>query len=177
MPIPTINPLSQYPIAELYAMFRDIYSSSAGMSETLEERYPTRKSLAEEINSLVNQAGTIALAAEIAGRPVGYLTIKPRRQAKLSHTADLNIGVIEAMRRAGIGNTLLKTGITRALASAELEIIYLMVRADNTPALRLYQKNGFSRLATLKNDIKIGNDYFDGLLLRRFVCNSPPVPG
>ena len=177
MPIPTINPLSQYPIAELYAMFRDIYSSSAGMSETLEERYPTRKSLAEEINSLVNQAGTIALAAEIASRPVGYLTIKPRRQAKLSHTADLNIGVIEAMRGAGIGNTLLKTGITRALASAELEIIYLMVRADNTPALRLYEKNGFSRLATMKNDIKIGNDYFDGLLLRRFVYSTPPVCG
>jgi hypothetical protein len=42
------------------------------MSETLEERYPTRKSLSEEINRLVNQAGTIALAAEV-DQPAGGL--------------------------------------------------------------------------------------------------------
>jgi len=44
-----------------------------------------------------------------------------------------------------------------------------MVRLDNAPAVCLYKKMGFEELAVLSRDTKIGDAYFDGLLMRKFV--------
>jgi hypothetical protein len=49
-----------------------------------------------------------------------------------------------------------------------IEIVYLMVRADNFAAVKLYQQNGFETIATLEKDTKIGSQYFDGILMRKF---------
>ena len=43
-----------------------------------------------------------------------------------------------------------------------------MVRADNFPAIKLYQQKGFETLAALEKDTKIGSQYFDGILMRKF---------
>ncbi|HDS44522.1 MAG TPA: N-acetyltransferase [Methanomicrobia archaeon] len=64
---------------------------------------------------------------------------------------------------------ILQAALERASASAELEILYLMVRADNEPAIRLYKKMGFEVVAILSRDTRIGDAYFDGLLMRTFV--------
>ena len=44
-----------------------------------------------------------------------------------------------------------------------------MVRADNVSAVRLYERNGFDSLASLAGDTKIGEQYFDGILMRKCV--------
>ena len=46
-----------------------------------------------------------------------------------------------------------------------------MVRADNFAAVKLYQQKGFETLATLEKDTKIGNQYFDGILMCKFASN------
>jgi len=46
-----------------------------------------------------------------------------------------------------------------------------MVRADNFAAVKLYQQKGFETLATLEKDTKIGTQYFDGILMRKFASN------
>jgi len=43
-----------------------------------------------------------------------------------------------------------------------------MVRADNLAAVKLYQQKGFETLVTLVKDTKIGHQYFDGILMRKF---------
>jgi hypothetical protein len=50
-----------------------------------------------------------------------------------------------------------------------------MVRADHETAVALYATAGFERLATLQRDTRIGERYFDGLLMRRFVGTVAPV--
>jgi ribosomal protein S18 acetylase RimI-like enzyme len=106
---------------------------------------------------------------EVAGRPVAYLIIRPRRQSRLRHTADINMGVARSARGQGLGSLVLQAGLERASASSELEILYLMVRSDNMPAIRLYKKMGFEELTVLSRDTKVGDAYFDGLLMRKFV--------
>jgi len=166
---PTIKDFSSYSPADLYTLFQDVYSSSEGMSETLEDKYPCLNDFEEDIVALQSLPGAIALAVEIVQEPVAYLTIRPRKQSRLRHTADLNMGVAHAARGQGLGGLVLQAGLKRASASPELEIIYLMVRSDNTPAIRLYEKMGFETLAILSRDTKIAASYFDGLLMRKFV--------
>ena len=139
------------------------------MSETLEDKYPSLNSFEKDNLVLQSQPGAVALVAELANKPVAYLTIRPRRQSRLSHTADLNMGVADAARNLGIGKLILKAGIEQALLMSELEIVYLMARSDNTPAISLYERFGFETMTTLNRDTKIGSTYFDGLLMRKFV--------
>lgn len=166
---PMINAFNAYSSAALYGLFKDVYSSSAGMSETQEEKYPSISAFDEDLVALQNLPGAIALAAEIGQKPVAYLTIRPRRPSRLRHTADLNMGVAHAARGQGLGEAILEAGLARAAASPELEIIYLMVRSDNAPAISLYRRMGFETLTILSRDTKIGASYFDGMLMRRFV--------
>jgi len=46
-----------------------------------------------------------------------------------------------------------------------------MVRADNFPAIKLYQQKGFNTLAKLEKDTKIADEYYDGILMRKYASN------
>jgi len=166
---PEIKNFSSCSSAEVYTLFADVYSSSDGMSETLEEKYPDFASFERDFVALQSLPGAIALIAEIAHKPVAYAVIRPRPQSRLRHTADLNMGVARESRGQGIGRLILQAGIDRARATPGLEIVYLMVRSDNAPAICLYEKVGFDTLSVLDQDIKIKDSYFDGILMRIFV--------
>jgi ribosomal protein S18 acetylase RimI-like enzyme len=166
---PLIKDFSDYSCSDLLALFKDIYSSSKGMSETLEDKYPNLKSFEKDAAVLQSLPSAVSLIVELANKPVAYLTIRPRRQSRLRHTADLNMGVSDVARNQGIGSLILQAGIERASAMSGLEIVYLMVRSDSTPAVLLYEKMGFEALTTLNRDTKIGTSYYDGVLMRRFV--------
>ncbi len=78
------------------------------------------------------------------------------------------MGVLEKYRGKGIGKMLVDAAIERIQDEKTIEIVYLMVRADNLAAVKLYQQKGFETLATLEKDTKIGRQYFDGILMRKF---------
>jgi ribosomal protein S18 acetylase RimI-like enzyme len=153
---------------DIYALFRDVYASG-WMSADLEDHYACLDDFREKMEGVTARPGAIALAAEVDGKPAGYVTVIPRTAARLRHTADLNMGIASAHRGKGLGKALLDEALRRAADGGVLEIVYLMVRADNLPAVRLYESAGFERLAVLEQDIKAGADYFDGVLMRRFV--------
>lgn len=166
---PAIKDFSSCTAAELYALFGDVYSSSDGMSEALEDKYPDLASFEADLVALQGLPDAVALVAEVGGKPAGYVVIRPRRQSRLRHTADLNMGVARESRGQGLGRLILQAGIKRASAVPGIEIVYLMVRADNAPAIRLYESVGFETLTILHRDTKIGGAYFDGVLMRKFV--------
>lgn len=166
---PVIKDFNSYSASSLYGLYELVYSSAQGMSEALEDKYPDLASFEQDVAVLQNLPGAVALVAEIDNQPVAYLTITPRKQARLHHTADLSMGVADAARGQGIGKLILQAAMECAIGLPELEIVYLMVRADNAPAIRLYQGAGFETMASLSRDTKVGSDYFDGLLMRRFV--------
>lgn len=166
---PSILEFKDLNTSKIYVLICDVYTTSDRMSETLEEKFPTLESFEQYINELSKRPGNLALVAETGGEPCGYLTIMPRYQAKLSHTSELNMGVHHAVRGKGIGKALLKEALQRSGTTGIIEIIYLMVRSDNTPAIGLYEDMGFDHLALLEKDIKTPECYYDGHLMRKFV--------
>lgn len=110
-----------------------------------------------------NVANDIAqFVALVDGRVVGWADIVPARSPVLSHCGTLGMGVLPAFRGKGIGASLLKACIVKSWAKG-LERIQLEVRSDNTPAIRLYERNGFIREGVKRRSMKFGSVYFDSI--------------
>lgn len=76
----------------------------------------------------------------------------------LFETADVdNIAVDEAHRGKGYGDILLSLMETRAAGMGATELL-LEVRVSNAPAIGLYQKHGFAKIAVRKKYYENGED-------------------
>ncbi|MCC5932135.1 MAG: GNAT family N-acetyltransferase [Cyclobacteriaceae bacterium] len=150
----------------IYALMQRIYGESDAFSSSFEEKFKNREAFSRYIRQLKLAKGAVFFVAVINGNPAGYIVIAPRHQKKLQHTSDLNMGVLLSATGGGVGNALLKKALKMAAEQQIIEIIYLMVREDNAKAIALYQRHGFETLAVLHRDLKIENQYFNGLLMR-----------
>lgn len=157
------------PAEQAYALICAIYRASEGFAATIEETFPTLAAFVAYLDELKKRPGAIFLLAKQGEALGAYLFLEPRPLARLAHTADLNMGVVAACRGQGTGQRLLAHACRQAQACGVLEILYLMVRADNLAAVRLYERSGFTLQARLRRDIKIGSDYFEGLLMAKFL--------
>ncbi|RIK44793.1 MAG: GNAT family N-acetyltransferase [Chloroflexi bacterium] len=111
--------------------------SSAAM--TLQIPYSTE---AEWQSRIVSDATNRILVAEIDGRVVGQtgLHLSTRRRA---HVGGLGMAVLEEYRGRGVGAALLGAVIDLADNWYNLLRLELQVYTDNSPAVRLYERNGF----------------------------------
>ncbi len=90
--------------------------------------------------------------------PVGYMIV----DIIYERMELIEIEVLKEKRRKGYGNRLIECMLKKA-TTENLENITLEVRIDNNPAISLYEKNGFKKVAIRKN-------YYqdvDGILMER----------
>ena len=165
----TVRPARADEAEALYHLTAAVYRSTDTMCQSFEERYPHLTDCAADLAATLADPGSLWLVAEDAGRLIGYATLKRQPEAKLRHTANLNMGIHPEARGRAVGRRLLTELMDRAVAGRAIEIVYLHVRADNAPAVRLYEAAGFERLAVLDRDTKIGDRYYDVVLMRRLL--------
>lgn len=165
----TIRPALSTDLESLYSLIGSIYESTEIMCEEFLEKYPNLETLERDYIEIASSDGSVFLVAEDAFGPTGYVTVKPCPQSKLSHTAYLNMGVADRARGRSIGRKLLAAALNAVSTQRVIEILYLNVREDNVAAVRLYESLSFETIARLERDTKIGDQYFTGLLMRRFI--------
>jgi ribosomal protein S18 acetylase RimI-like enzyme len=85
--------------------------------------------------------------ARAGHRLVGYGRLD-RHRSDAGVLGVVALTVLEAYRRKGIGEALLRALLWRAAEPSSLCEVWLSVRPDNTPALGLYDKCGFVREAS-----------------------------
>lgn len=164
-----IKDFNDFEVGELYAIMRHIYLTSGFMSDNFDEKFPSIGFFKSYFSNLLKRNGSFILVAIFDDKPVGYIVLETNAASRLQHTAWLNMGVVDSFRGKGIGQQLLDAALRKALAGKIIEIVYLMVRSDHYGAVRLYEKSGFDRLAILERDTKIGDEYYDGILMRKFI--------
>jgi len=112
----------------------------------------------------------VYLIAEHKNRVIGITSVR-LLFGKSSHIGDFAISVSNDFRRIGLGYHLAEKIID--LAKKELkstpEIISLEVFANNQPAIALYQKVGFDKVAIIPNKIKQGSINTDAIIMHLYI--------
>ncbi len=85
-------------------------------------------------------------------------------QSVLGETDMMNIAVAPAYRRHGIAQMLIDSLVAQLKAQGNHSLT-LEVRASNTPAVSLYEKQGFSQIGIRKNYYR--NPREDALILKK----------
>lgn len=99
---------------------------------------------------------------------VGWVDIIPNAQAFAKHRGTLGIGIIDGYRKRGIGTALIEAASQHA-KSIGIEKVELGVREDNKNAELLYKKLGFVTYGIRINAIKIGETYYNEILMEKYL--------
>ncbi len=131
-----------------------------GLTEAEEREYLAR--LAASDNSL-------AVVAVVGDEIVGSLTFDGGRRARLRHAGEFGISVAQAYAGQGIGKALIAYMLSWAEQGGVVRKINLKVRADNEPAIRLYERMGWVLEGRTTRDTLIDGEFNDCLLMGREV--------
>jgi RimJ/RimL family protein N-acetyltransferase len=133
------------------------------------------------IRDHLDDPGKLAIAAEIDGTIVGFLSFENGPHKRIRHRGTFGISVQKEWRGKGIATALLQSLIEWAVANPLIEKIGLAVFGNNENAIRLYRNLGFVEEGRRPRELKIGPDcYADDILMYRFVMPSVgllPLPG
>ncbi len=118
------------------------------------------------IRSFLENDNSLLLTARQGGRIIGNIDITGRKNKIAMHTAIIGMGLLKEWRNAGLGTALLNKGIEWARQNPLLEILWLQVFAQNTSAIRIYEKAGFEVNGIQKRFFKSKeNIYFDNVIM------------
>ena len=119
----------------------------------------------DRIQSFVRESVETDAAQFVAldrARVVGWCDIFPAWAHAIQHCGALGMGVLSEYRGRGIGRRLLVACIAKAKAKG-ITRVELEVRADNEPAIRLYERVGFVLEARKRNAMRFDGTYYDSL--------------
>ncbi|MDS0258772.1 GNAT family N-acetyltransferase [Haloarcula sp. S1CR25-12] len=131
---------------------------------------------AETVADVIDSEGVILRHNDVESRiffvacvdddVVGWVHLKHPETAKLSHTAELTVGVLAQYRGQGIGGRLLERG-TEWAAEKGYEKLYNSVPSTNESAIDFLEAHGWETEAVREDHYRLGDDYADEVMLAR----------
>jgi ribosomal protein S18 acetylase RimI-like enzyme len=116
---------------------------------------------------MMEQGRMIRVIGDCKGEPVSNVQVYYSKDHPLfSHRAEMHtVHVSPAYRRKGVATAMLKHALGVATRD-NVEIVTVWVDGDNTPALNLYEKCGFSSFGRLDRGIKRADGFSDYVLMK-----------
>jgi len=110
----------------------------------------------------------IFFVATVHDDVVGWVHIHAPELEKLSHTAELTVGVIEEYRDHGIGAKLLDRGVKWA-SEHDFEKLYNSVPSTNEGAIEFLEHRGWETEAVRRDHYKIDDEYVDEVMMAKAI--------
>jgi len=135
-----------------------------------EKTYIVAESVADEVDhesALLRHnelESRMFFVATVGKEVVGWVHLNAPELEKLSHTAELTVGVLEEYRGNGIGSHLLERGLEWA-ASNGYEKVYQSVPSTNQAAIGFLEAHGWETEAVREDHYKLGGDYVDEVMM------------
>jgi RimJ/RimL family protein N-acetyltransferase len=116
--------------------------------------------------------GSVRVVALDGSNLIGWCDIRRNDYPTLDHAGELGMGMLKPYRGKGIGLALIREAV-RLAQERGLEKVELEVFATNTPAIRLYEKEGFEVEGRKRRARKLDREYEDIILMALFLQLSP----
>jgi ribosomal protein S18 acetylase RimI-like enzyme len=135
-----------------------------------EKTYIEAESVADEIdheNALLRHnelQSRMFFVATVDGDVVGWVHLHAPELEKLSHTAELTVGVLEEYRDHGIGSHLLSRGLEWA-GSNGYERVYQSVPSTNEEAISFLEMHDWETEAVREDHYKLNGHYVDEVMM------------
>lgn len=114
------------------------------------------------------QENSVVLLAWADESVVGLLALRGETHPQEAHVGTIGISVDSGYRGRGIG-TLLIERLLEWAASHGLHRIEIDAFANNTDAIRLYERLGFQHEGLLRDAISIDGDFVDAVIMARLI--------
>lgn len=119
----------------------------------------------EEVVLRHNELGSrMFFVATVNEEVIGWVHLALPETEKLSHTAELTVGVLSEYRGHGIGGSLLERGLEWA-AESSYEKVYNSIPAVNENACDFLKHHGWEVEAVRADHYRIDNEYVDEMMM------------
>ncbi|MBT8379854.1 MAG: GNAT family N-acetyltransferase [Ignavibacteria bacterium] len=99
---------------------------------------------------------------------IGMVSFLVNQKSKLNHTAEIyGVYVKYEFRNKKIGKQLIETAINLIRQNRTIKKIKLVVSAIQESAVNLYIQLGFEIVGTLKNELKVDDNFYDALVMEK----------
>ena len=143
---------------------REVVSAHEGLLVSEPEEL-SEENFRERIATLADGRGKY-LIAEVEAQPVAHASLWPMGLKNVSHVLRLDMCVHMGHWRRGYGEVLLRALLTWAYSAPAARKIELLVRSENTAAVALYRKVGFTEEGRLRGRVRLRSGrYVDDLSL------------
>lgn len=135
-----------------------------------ERRYIEAESVAEQIDhdqALIRHnelTSRVFFVATVNDEVVGWCHVESSNAAKLSHTAELTLGLLPEYRREDIGSHLLQRGLEWA-ATKGYEKVYQSLPATNEGGIAFLQEHGWDEEARREDHYRIDGEPVDEVMM------------
>ncbi|WP_066418105.1 GNAT family N-acetyltransferase [Halorubrum aethiopicum] len=157
----SIRPARQSDLSGLLGVIRDaVEDGNDVVAENIAD-------IIDEEQVLFRQDGVksrVFFVATVNDDVVGWVNISHPELEKLSHTAELTVGVLPEYRRHGIGSHLLERGLEWA-GEEGYERIYNSVPSTNEEAIAFLETHGWEEEATREDHYRIDGEYVDEVMM------------
>lgn len=114
---------------------------------------PTDRRLVEKWCREINYDKVLPILAEYEGRILANATLHRKTSGWERHVGEIRVSIATDVRQRGLGSRLVEE-LSSLARAAGLDKLLARVIASQTDAIKVFEKNGFSRVATLKKFVK-----------------------
>ncbi len=116
-------------------------------------------------NTFFLEQSFTGIAEDAEGKVVGLYILHPNNVGRCGHICNASYAVDAAQRGQGIGEALVRHCLITARNLGFKIIQFNAVVANNTAALHLYQKLGFTRLGVIPQGFRMKDGSFQDIIL------------
>ncbi|WP_100012201.1 GNAT family N-acetyltransferase [Lentibacillus sediminis] len=145
---------------QLVKVMQQVERESPYMLYEAGEREISAENMEKRIRALTEQENSIILLAETDGQLAGYLFAIGGSSRKSAHTASVVIGVTAAHQGKGLGTRFFEK-LEKWAMNIELHRLELTVITENTRAIDLYEKAGFTIEGAKKDALRMDGRFVD----------------